>query len=37
MRKSFSIISVSSFEENIVAKHVNAKKMTIMARGVLLH
>jgi len=30
----FSIISVISFEVNIVAKHVNAKIMTIMAMGV---
>jgi len=33
----FSIISVISFEVNILAKHVNAKTMTIMAMGVLLH
>jgi len=33
----FSIISVISFEDSIVAKHVNAKTMTIMAMGVLLH
>jgi len=26
-----------SFEVNIVTKHVNAKRMTIMAMGVLLH
>jgi len=31
----FSIISVIRFEVNIVAKHVNGKKMTIMAMGVL--
>jgi len=28
-------MSVNSFEGNIVAKHVNAKIMTIMAMGVL--
>ena len=33
----FSIISVISFEVNIVAKHVNAKRMTIIPMGVLLH
>jgi len=33
----FSIIFVFSFEVNIVVKHVNAKRMTIMAIGVLLH
>ena len=33
----FSIISVISFAVNIVAKHVNAKRMTIMAMGVLSH
>jgi len=33
----FSIISVISFEANIVAKHVNAKTMTIMAMDVLFY
>ena len=33
----FSIISVNSFEVSIAAKDVNAKRMTIMAIGVLLH
>jgi len=33
----FSIISVIRFEVNVVAKHVNAKRMTIVAMGVLLH
>jgi len=33
----FSIISVISFDVNMAAKHVNAKRMTIMAMGVLLH
>jgi len=27
----FSIISVTSFEVSIVAEHINAKRMTIMA------
>jgi len=35
--RMISIISVISFEVNIVAKHANAKRMTIMAMGVLLH
>jgi len=33
----FSIIFVISFEVSIVTIHVNAKRMTIMAIGVLLH
>jgi len=31
------MISVISFEVSIVAKHVNAKRMTIMNIGVLSH
>jgi len=37
IQNGFSIISIISFDVNIVAKHVNAKRMTIMAMGVLLH
>jgi len=33
----FSIFSVISFEVNIVGKHANAKRTTIVAMGVLLH
>jgi len=37
MSEWFSIISAISFEGNIVAKHVHAKRMIIMAMRVLLH
>jgi len=33
----FSTISVIRLEVNIVAKHVNGKRITIMSMGVLLH
>jgi len=33
----YSLISANSFEFNIVAKPLNAKRMTIMAMGALLH